>query len=88
MGFFKLARDGRYHWRYGAPEDAKVLGAGRYKASAKGVAFLSGPLKGVPGAYEKKKDGRHYVELTYNTKTPDKKDDIAQYCNCDEHEKN
>lgn len=87
MGYFKLAKGGKYEYGRGKEGDARVLGRGRYKTSAKGVTFLSGPLKGVPGAYTLKEDGRHYIELTYNTETPDKKDDIAQRCNCDEHSK-
>jgi hypothetical protein len=87
MGYFKLGKGGKYEYGRGKEGDARVLGRGRYKTSAKGVTFLSGPLKGVPGAYELKEDGRHYIELTYNTETPDKKDDIAQFCNCDEHSK-
>lgn len=87
MGYFKLGKGGQYEYGRGKEGDARVLGRGRYTSSAKRVTFLSGPLKGVPGDYDLRDDGRHYIELTYHTETPDKKDDIAQFCNCDEHAK-
>lgn len=85
MGYFKLGKGGKYEYGRGKEGSARVLGRGRYKTSAKGVTFLSGPLKGIPGEYDLRDDGRHYIGLMYNTQTPDKKDDIEQFCNCDDH---
>lgn len=85
MGYFTLQAGQKYAWGFGK---AKPTGRGRYWFDSKGIRFIGGPLKGVTGKFETKKDGRHLLELTIQGKKQYASDDgkITWYCNCDPHD--
>lgn len=85
MGYFTLQAGKKYVWGFGK---GKPTGRGRYAFGSKGILFVDGPLKGVTGKFETKKDGRHLLELTIQGKKQYASDDgkITWYCNCDPHD--
>jgi hypothetical protein len=85
MGYFILQAGKQYAWGVGKGKTTK---RGRYSFDAQGIRFVDGPLKGVTGRFETKKNGRHLLELTIQGEKQSAGDDgkITWYCNCDPHD--
>ena len=85
MGYFILQAGNKYVWGVGK---AKPNKAGRYDYASTGIHFADGPLNGVKGQFETKKDGRHLLELKIQGEKQYASDDgiSTWYCNCDAHD--